>query len=149
VKLEGRNYKNHIDGYNMLDYLSGKTEESPRLEFIYVDDGGHVSAIRYMDWKAHYLENRAQQLQIWREPFVQLRLPLLFNLRRDPFEKAQHNSNTYHDWVIDRAYVLGPMQMVASNFLMTLKEFPPSQTPGDWSLATLEKQIGNMTAGGG
>ena len=113
-----------------------------------MDDGGHVAAIRVGDWKAHYLENRAHQLQIWREPFVHLRLPLVFNLRRDPFEKAQHNSNTYHDWVIDRAYILGPMQVVASRFLMTLKDFPPSQTPGDWSLSTLERQIGSMTAGG-
>jgi len=148
VELNGRNYKNYIDGYVLLDYLSGKSKESPRKEFIYVDDGGHVAAIRVGDWKAHYLENRAEQLQIWREPFIQLRLPLVFNLRRDPFEKAQHNSNTYHDWVINRAYILGPMQMVAGKFLMTLKDFPPSQTPGDWSLNTLEKQIGNMTAGG-
>jgi arylsulfatase len=148
VELNGRRYKNYIDGYNMLDYLSGKSKESPREEFIYVTDGGEVAAIRVGDWKAMYLENRAHQLQIWREPFVQLRLPLLFNLRRDPFEKSQHNSNTYHDWMIDRAYVLGPMQVIASKFLMTLKDYPPSQTPGDWSLSTLEKRIKNMTAGG-
>jgi arylsulfatase len=148
VELNGRSYKNYIDGYNMLDYLSGKTKESPRKEFIYVNDGGEVAAIRVGDWKAIYLENRAHQLDVWREPFVQLRLPLLFNLRRDPFEKSQHNSNTYHDWMIDRAYALGPMQAVASRFLMTLKEYPPSQTPGDWSLSTLEKRIKNMTAGG-
>jgi hypothetical protein len=80
------------------------------------------------------------QLQIWREPFIKLRLPLMFNLRRDPFEKAQHNSNTYHDWVIDRAYMLGPMQVVASKFLMTMKDYPPSQTPGDWSLAARRRK---------
>jgi len=148
VELNGRTYKNHIDGYNMLDYLSGKAEQSPRKEFIYVDDGGEVAAIRYEDWKAVYLENRARQLQVWREPFINLRLPLLFNLRRDPFEKAQHNSNTYHDWVIDRAFVLGPMQVVASRFLYTLKEYPPSQQPGDWSLSSLEKKIKSMTVGG-
>ncbi len=148
VELNGRTYRNHIDGYNMLDYLSGKVDESPRQEFIYVDDAGAVAAIRVGDWKAMYLENRAEQLQVWREPFIELRLPLLFNLRRDPFEKAQHNSNTYHDWLIDRAFVLGPMQVVASKFLMTLKEFPPSQTPGDWSLSSLESKINNMTAGG-
>ncbi len=148
VELNGRTYKNHIDGYNLLDYLSGETEKSPRKEFIYVDDGGKVAAIRYDDWKAVYLENRASQLQVWREPFINLRLPLLFNLRRDPFEKAQHNSNTYHDWVIDRAYVLGPMQVVASRFLNTLKEYPPSQQPGDWSLSSLEKRIKAMTIGG-
>jgi arylsulfatase A-like enzyme len=148
VELNGRTYKNYIDGHNMLDYLSGKTKESPRKEFIYVNDGGEVAAIRVGNWKAVYLENRAHQLDVWREPFVELRLPLLFNLRRDPFEKAQHNSNTYHDWMIDRAYVLGPMQVVASKFLVTLREYPPSQTPGDWSLASLEKRIKSMTAGG-
>ncbi len=145
VELNGRTYKNHIDGYNMLDYLSGKAEESPRNEFIYLNDAAEVVAIRVGDWKATYLENRAEQLQVWREPFVHLRLPLLTNLRRDPFEKAQHNSNTYHDWMIDRAFVLVPLQGVASRFLMTLKDFPPSQTPGDWSLETLEKQIKSMS----
>jgi arylsulfatase len=148
VELNGRSYKNHIDGYNQLDYLSGKTDKSPRTEFIYLNDAAEVVAIRVNDWKAVYLENRAEQLQVWREPLVQLRLPLLFNLRRDPFEKAQHNSNTYHDWMIDRAYVLGPMQVIASRFLMTLKDFPPSQTPGDWSLKSLEEQIKHMTSPG-
>jgi arylsulfatase A-like enzyme len=146
--VNGRQYKNHIDGYNLIDYLSGKTDKSPRREFIYVGDDGNVMSVRYDDWKATYLENRAHQLQVWREPFVHLRMPLLFNLRRDPFEKAYENSNTYHDWMIDRAYVLGPMQVVASKFLMSMKEFPPSQTPGDWSLESLEKQIKNMTVGG-
>jgi arylsulfatase len=148
VTLNGRPYKNYLDGYNLLDYLGGKSKESPRKEFIYVDDGGDVAAIRVGDWKAVYLENRAHQLQVWREPFVNLRLPLVFNLRRDPFEKAQENSNTYHDWVIDRAYILGPMQVVASKFLMTLKDYPPSQAPGDWSLSSLEEKIKGMTVGG-
>jgi hypothetical protein len=110
-----------------------------------VSDGGDVVAIRYQDWKAHYLENRGHQLDVWREPFIHLRLPLLFNLRRDPFEKSQHNSNTYHDWMIDRAFVLVPLQALASKFLMSMKDYPPSQTPGDWSLDTLERQIKNMT----
>jgi arylsulfatase len=145
VELNGRTYKNHIDGYNMLDYLSGKTDESPRNEFIYLNDAAEVVAIRVGDWKATYLENRAEQLDVWREPFIHLRLPLLTNLRRDPFEKAQHNSNTYHDWMIDRAFVLVPLQGVASRFLMTLKDFPPSQKPGDWSLDSLEKQIKAMS----
>ena len=148
VALNGRNYKNHLDGYNLLDYLSGKTDKSPRNEFFYVGDEGAMLAIRVGDWKATYLENREHQLQVWREPFVQLRMPVLVNLRRDPFEKAQENSNTYHDWMIDRAYVLGPMQMVASRFLLTMKEFPPSQTAGDWSLKSLEDQIKKMTTGG-
>ena len=148
VALNGRNYKNHIDGHNQLDYLSGKAKESPRKSFIYVGDDGNVMAIRVGDWKAIYLENRAHQLDVWREPLVHLRLPLLFNLRRDPFEKSQHNSNTYHDWMIDRAFVLIPLQAVASDFLVSMKEFPPSQTPGDWSLDSLEKQIKSMAAPG-
>ena len=148
AELNGRSYKNHIDGYDLTDYLSGKSDVSPRNEFIYLNDAAEVVAIRVNDWKAIYLENRAEQLQVWREPFVHLRMPLLFNLRRDPFEKSQHNSNTYHDWMIDRAFVLVPLQSVASRFLMTLKEFPPSQTPGDWSLDSLEKQIKNMTTEG-
>jgi arylsulfatase len=132
----------------LMTGLSGKEKESPRKEFIYLNDSAEVVAIRVGDWKAVYLENRAEQLQVWREPFVHLRLPLLFNLRRDPFEKAQHNSNTYHDWMIDRAFVLVPLQAIASKFLMTLKEFPPSQRPGDWSLDSLEKQIKGMKSGG-
>lgn len=148
VELNGRTYKNHVDGYNMLDYLSGKVKDSPRNEFIYVGDDGDIMAIRVGDWKAVYLENRATQLQVWREPLVHLRMPLLFNLRRDPFEKSYENSNTYHDWMIDRAFVLGPMQVVASRFLMTLKDFPPSQKPGDWSLESLEKQVKSMNVGG-
>ena len=95
VELNGRSYKNYIDGYNLLDYLSaGKvTRLGPRKQFIYVNDGGDVVAIRVGDWKAIYLENRADQLHVWREPFVHLRMPLLFNLRRDPFEKRSTTRN--------------------------------------------------------
>jgi arylsulfatase A-like enzyme len=125
VTLNGRTYKNHIDGYNQLDYLKGKVKESPREGFIYVNDGGSIAALRYGDWKATFLENRARQLQIWLEPFVELRAPLLTNLRRDPFEKAYKGSNTYYDWYIDRAYILIAIQGYAFNFLSTFKEYPP------------------------
>jgi arylsulfatase len=148
VELNGRFYKNYVDGLNLQDYLAGKTDESPRNTFIYTDDAGHIVAIRVGDWKAVYAENRADGLQIWKEPFVQLRAPDLYNLRRDPFEKAKIGSNTYEDWYIDRAYAMGPMQIVASKFLMTLQEYPPSQQPGDWSLESLEQQIKRMTKGG-
>ena len=107
--LNGRSYKNHLDGYNQLDYLSGKTKESPRKEFIYVNDDGQIVAVRYEDWKVVFLENRGEAFGVWREPFVELRVPLLFNLRRDPFEKAQHNSNTYNDWLLDRVFVIVPI----------------------------------------
>ena len=102
VELNGRTYKNHLDGYNMLDYLSGKVKESPRNEFFYVNDDGEIVAARYQDWKIVFLENRGEAFGVWREPFVELRVPLLFNLRRDPFERSQHNSNTYNDWFLDR-----------------------------------------------
>ena len=147
VELNGRKYRNYIDGYDMNDFLAGKTQDSPRKEFFYVNDEGAIVAIRLGDWKAVFLENRATKLDVWREPFVELRLPLLFNLRRDPFERAQHNSNTYHDWMIDRAFVLVPMQQVAAKFLMTMQEFPPSQTPGSFNLEKIQKQI--ESAGGG
>ena len=141
VELNGRSYRNYIDGANQLDYISGKTEESPRKQFMYVNDDGQIVAMRYQDWKAVFFENRGQAFEVWREPFTELRVPLLFNLRRDPFEKAQHNSNTYNDWFLDRVYILGPMQRVAGNFLMTMQEYPPSQTPGSFNLEGIQKKI--------
>ena len=145
TSLNGRSYKNYIDGVNQLGYLSGELEESPRKGFIYVNDAGEIAALRYQDWKAMFMENRAKQLQIWLEPFVELRAPYLINLRRDPFEKAIYGSNTYYDWYIDRAYILMAMQGYAFNFLKTFKDYPPSQTAGDWSLSKTQKQIEEMT----
>jgi arylsulfatase A-like enzyme len=142
--INGRSYKNYIDGVNQLDYLTGKEKESPRQGFIYVNDAGEIAALRYGDWKAMFMENRARQLQIWLEPFVELRAPYLLNLRRDPFEKALYGSNTYYDWYIDRAYILTAMQGYAFNFLSTFMDYPPSQTAGDWSLSKTQKQIENM-----
>ncbi len=147
VELNGRNYHNYIDGYNMLDYLSGKVKESPRNEFIYVNDDGQIVAMRYDAWKAVFLENRGVAFGVWREPFIELRVPLLFNLRRDPFERAQHNSNTYNDWFMDHVFVLVPLQQVAGKFLMTMKEYPPSQTPGSFNLEKIQKQIESATGG--
>ncbi|SMP78730.1 arylsulfatase [Neorhodopirellula lusitana] len=141
VELNGRPYKNFLDGANQLDYISGKSKESPRKQFMYVNDDGQIVAMRYEDWKAVFLENRGQAFEVWREPFTELRVPLLFNLRRDPFEKSQHNSNTYNDWFLDRVYILGPMQRVAGSFLMTMKEYPPSQSPGSFNLEGIQKKI--------
>jgi arylsulfatase len=141
AEFNGRTYRNHIDGYNMLDYLSGKVKESPRKEFWYMNDDGHIVAARYQDWKLTFLENRGSQLGVWQEPWQELRFPLIVNLRRDPFEKAQHNSNTYWDWLIDRIYVIAPVQGLAANFLMTMKDYPPSQTAGSFNLEKVQKQI--------
>jgi arylsulfatase len=141
ASLNGRKYKNYIDGYNQVDYLSGKAKESPRSEFFYVNDDGQVVAIRYEDWKVVFLENRGQAFGVWREPFTELRVPLLFNLRRDPFEKAQHNSNTYNDWFLDRPFVIVPLQGLAARFLQTMKDYPPSQSPGSFNLTKIEAQL--------
>jgi arylsulfatase A-like enzyme len=147
VELNGRNYKNYIDGTNMLDYFTGEVDESPRHEVVYVNDDGQVVAMRYDDWKAVFQEQRAHTLQLWREPFTELRLPLLFNMRRDPFERAQHNSNTYNDWFIQRAFVIVPLQAIASRFIKTMAEYPPSQTPGSFNLDKVQKQIENAASG--
>ena len=137
----GRTYRNYIDGYNQLDYLSGKTKESARREFWYVNDDGQVVAARYGDWKVVFLENRGQAFGVWREPFTELRVPLLFHLRRDPFEKAQHNANTYNDWFLERPFVVVPIQALAAKFLQTMKDYPPSQTPGSFNLSKIEEQL--------
>jgi arylsulfatase A-like enzyme len=138
VDLNGRQYRNYIDGYNQLDYLEGKTEQSPRKEFWYVNDDGQIVAARYDDWKVVFLENRGEAFGVWREPFTELRVPLLFHLRRDPFERAQHNSNTYNDWFMDRVFVLVPIQALATRFLLTMKDYPPSQSPGSFNLTKIE-----------
>ncbi|MDX0492384.1 sulfatase-like hydrolase/transferase [Sinorhizobium medicae] len=141
VELNGRRYRNYIDGYNQLEYLEGKTDQSPRHEFWYVNDDGQVVAARYDDWKVVFLENRGEAFGVWREPFTELRVPLLFNLRRDPFEKAQHNANTYDDWFLERAFVVVPIQGLAAKFLQTMKEYPPSQSPGSFNLTKIEESL--------
>jgi arylsulfatase len=147
TEIIGRNYRNHIDGYDLTAYLSGDTEDSPRHEFWYVNDDGQVVAARYDDWKVVFLENRGEAFGVWREPFVELRTPLLFNLRRDPFEKSQHNANIYDDWFLDRAFVIVPIQGLAAQFLQTMQDYPPSQTPGSFNLSSIEEKLKAGMAG--
>ena len=100
-KAGGRTFKVHIDGFNMLPYLTAEVNESPRESFFYVNDDAQLVALRFKDWKLVFMEQRAKTMALWAEPFVPLRVPKLFNLRRDPFERADENSNTYWDWVIE------------------------------------------------
>lgn len=130
----------------MLEYLSGRTKESPRKESWYVNDDGQVVAARYTGWKVVFLENRGEPFGVWREPFVELRVPLLFNLRPDPFEKAQHNSYTSNDWFLDRAFVLVPIQQMATQFLTSMKDYPPSQAAGSFNLSKVQEQIKTATS---
>lgn len=143
IKLNGRRYRNHLDGYDMNAYLSGEVEESPRKEFWYVNDDGAFVAARYEDWKVVFLENRGEAFGVWIEPFTELRVPNVFNLRRDPFEKAQHNANVYYDWLLDHAFVLVPIQQMAANFILTMNEYPPSQTPGSFNLSAVMEMLDN------
>ena len=144
VELNGRTYKNYIDGYNQLDYLTGKVKESPREEFVYVNDVGEIVAARVQDWKITFQVMRAKTMALWLEPFVTLRAPLIFNLRRDPYERAQENSNTYYDWWLDHAFAIVPITKEVGEFLMTFKDYQPSQTPGSFNLTKMQKQIEEM-----
>ncbi len=101
VEAIGRSYKVHLDGYNILPMLTGETGESPRKEIFYFSDDGDLTALRYNNWKLIFMEQRAEAtFQAWMEPFVQLRVPLIFNLRRDPYERSHVTSNAYYDWLI-------------------------------------------------
>ena len=142
VRLNGRKYRNYIDGVDQSAYLRGEADVPPRNEFIYVNDDGQVVAMRYSDWKVTFLENRGQAFGVWREPFTELRVPLIFNLRRDPFERAQHNANVYDDWLLDHAFVLVPIQQQVARFLKTMKDYPPSQTPASFNLEKIQRSLG-------
>jgi arylsulfatase len=142
VRAIGRRYKVHLDGYNFLPYLTGQTDEGPRKEIFYFTDDGDLSALRYEDWKLVFMEQRAEgTLKLWANPFTPLRIPLMFNLRRDPYERAQLTSNTYYDWLIDRAYLLVPAQAFVGQFLSTFQEFPPRQKAASFSLDQVMEQL--------
>src|SRR5512136_1371497 len=108
--IGSKTFKVHLDGFNMLPYLSGEVQESPRNFFFYFSDDGDLLAIRMNDWKVVLMEQRAKQLMAWLEPFVPLRAPKMFHLRRDPFERADENSNTYWDWMLSHIYLMYEMQ---------------------------------------
>lgn len=141
VTLNGRPYRNMIDGYDLNDYLTGKADKSPRNAFIYPTDAAEICAVRVGDWKTVYLENRGVGFEVWREPMAKLRVPLLFNLRRDPFERAQHNASVYNDWMQAKNFRVNEAQAVAMQFLQSLKDFPPSQKPGSWDLDNARQRI--------
>ncbi len=142
TKLDGHDFKVHLDGYDMTDYLSGKTDESPRTEFIYFNDDAEVVALRFDNWKIVFLEQRIEgTLRIWAEPFVQLRVPKIFNLRTDPYERADRTSNTYYDWLLDHAFMLVPAQKIIGDFLGTFIEFPPRQKAASFSIDQIMAKI--------
>jgi arylsulfatase len=121
-------FRVHIDGFNLLPYLSGEVDRSPRQGFVYFSDDGDALGLRFDNWKIVFMEQRCQgTMQIWAEPFVTLRVPKLFNLRTDPYERADITSNTYWDWVLDHAFIIFYASAITTAFLETFKEFPPVQ----------------------
>jgi len=139
----GRRYKVHLDGYDLTEHLKDpQNVKSPRKEIFYFTDDGDLSAIRYEDWKLIFLEQRVEAtFQAWSEPFIPLRVPLIFNLRRDPYERAQITSNTYYDWLLDRAYLLVPAQAYVGKFLETFKKYPPRQKAASFSLDQVMEKL--------
>ncbi len=146
VRSIGRRYKVHLDGYNFLPHLTGEAEEGPRKEIFYFSDGGELTALRYDDWKVMFMEQKEYDtLRAWIEPWTPLRVPLIFNLRRDPYERAYRTSNTYYDWMIDRVFFLVPAQQYVGEFLGTFKEFPPRQKPASFSIDQVMEAMQDAT----
>ena len=134
-KAIGRTYKNHIDGFDLVPYLTGQAKEGPRKLFVYISDDGDVLGIRYDNWKVVFMEQRLRgTLAVWGEPFVKLRLPKIYNLRTDPYEYADITSNSYYDWYINHAYILYGAFAISDKFAATFKEFPPIQKPNTFTI---------------
>lgn len=148
-----KTFKVHIDGYNLLPFVKGEVKENPRKGFLYWSDDGDLMALRYGNWKCTFMEQRAKGFKVWEEPLVTKRLPDLYNLRTDPFERATEDADVFYaKWKADRAFLLVPAQALVAEFLETFKQFPPRQKPASFSIdQALEKAAQNqkvMAAGG-
>ncbi|MDT0553446.1 arylsulfatase [Urechidicola vernalis] len=140
--IDGKTFKVHLDGYNMLPHITGKEKEGRRHEIFYFSDDGDLTAMRYDDWKLIFMEQRMDgTLGLWANPFTPLRIPLILNLRRDPYEIAPITSNTYYDWLLDRAYLLVPAQDIVGQFLMTFKDYPPRMKAASFSLEKVMEKL--------
>jgi arylsulfatase len=139
--VDGKKFNVHLDGHNMVPYLTGQAKESPRNAIMYFSDDGDVIAVRVGDYKFHLAVQRANTMRQWAEPFVKLRLPYIMNLRRDPFERADFNSNTYMDWMVDHVPQMYLMQAVVASELEAFKKFPPRQKPASFNLDEVLAQV--------
>ena len=147
TELNGKKFKVHLDGFDQLGYITGEDDKSPRPYFFYCSDDGDLTAMRYDNWKLVFLEQRAAgTLQVWAEPFTELRVPKIFNLRTDPYERADVTSNTYWDWMLSRVYLIVPAQMYAAELLSTLQEFPQRHEPASFNLSQVIEKIETMTS---
>jgi arylsulfatase A-like enzyme len=144
----GRGFKNHIDGYNLLPYLTGKVKDSPRKLFVYLSDDGDVLGVRYDNWKVAFIEQRCRgTLQVWAEPFTRLRLPKIYNLRTDPFEFADVTSNSYYEWFLHHAYILYGAWAIADKWAATFKEFPAIQKPNSFTIDDALRMMSEASVG--
>ena len=149
-KAGEKTFKVHLDGYNLLPYLSGTEARSPRKGFVYFNDDGDIVALRFDNWKVVFMEQRAEgTLRIWAEPFVQLRLPKVFNLRTDPYERADVTSNTYYEWFLYHDYIALAASAILVPFLESFKEFPPRQKPGSFSIDQALQRMEEVATGAG
>jgi arylsulfatase len=146
-KAGDKTFKVHLDGYNLIPALKGEAKEWPRKEMLYWSDDGDLMALRYDKWKMHFVEQRAEGFQVWSEPLVKLRVPLIFNLRSDPFEKAQHNSINYANWHFRRVFLLVPAQGYVAKWISSFKEFPPRQKPASFSVDEVMKKLEETSRG--
>jgi arylsulfatase A-like enzyme len=138
----GRTYTLHLDGYNQLPYLTGQQNQSARKQFFYFNDDGQLVAIRAGNWKAVFCEQRTEgTLAVWRDPFTCLRAPTMFNLRMDPYERAEITSNTYNDFLLRRSFLVVPAQAAVAEFVETFKKFPPRQKPSSFSVDQIMEQL--------
>ena len=144
-----QSYRVHLDGYNLLPQLTdrdGEEDAWPRSEFFYWNDDGQLVAMRYDRWKLVFMEQRSEKFGVWMEPFVPLRVPLVFDLRMDPFERAQHNANGYYEWMEGVVQWAGvPAQQIAGKMIVSFKEYPPRQKPASFNL---DEVMSKLTAGG-
>jgi arylsulfatase A-like enzyme len=144
-----RTYKVHIDGYNLLPYLTGEVESSPRPGLVYFSDDGDVLALRFDNWKVVFMEQRVQgTIQLWAEPFVTLRVPKLYNLRTDPFERADITSNTYWDWLFENDYIILAATGLVAEFLQSFQEFPPRQKAASFTIDQVVAKLESVLTSG-
>jgi arylsulfatase len=141
VKIGNKKFNVHVDGYNMLPYLTGEVKESPRSSVFYFSDDGDLMAVRAGDWKLAFAVQRASQMNVWAEPLVKLRVPHIFNLRRDPFERADFNSNTYWDWLVNHTPQLYLVQELVAQQIADFAKYPPRQKPASFNLDEVMAQV--------
>jgi arylsulfatase len=147
-KAGDKTFRVHIDGFNLLPYLTGQEKKSPRPGFIYFSDDGDLVALRFGNWKLTFMEQRCRgTLEVWAEPFTALRIPKLFNLRTDPFERADQTSNTYWDWYVSKAYLIMGGQAVVQKFLTTFKDFPPRQKAASFTIDQAMEKMNDAMVG--